>query len=141
MANICKKPKLVLDSSEIEYLRDVSQSLIFPHREVIRAQVLLKYYKNTSITQIKKETLISRETIYKYVKKALSFGVREPLKDLHHSPKEPKITEESKQWVINLACTKPKDHGYASELWTYRTLSEHVKKHALQARYDCLNKA
>ncbi len=97
MVNICKKPKLVLDSSEIEYLRDVSQSLIFPHREVIRAQVLLKYYGNTSITQIKKETLISHETIYKYVKKALSFGVREALKDLHHSPKEPKITEESKQ--------------------------------------------
>lgn len=45
-------------------------------------------------------------------------GVEQGLKDLPHSPKRSEITLEAKAWVINLACTKPVDHGLAAELWS-----------------------
>ena len=68
-------------------------------------------------------------------------GIVEGLKDKYHRPQEPVITEEAKAWVINLACKKPTDYGYASEMWTRSALADHVRKYALEAGYDCLKKA
>ena len=36
----------------------------------------------------------------------------------------------AKAWVVHLACTKPKDLGYAAELWTRQSLAAHVRRHA-----------
>src|SRR5256885_13167624 len=38
------------------------------------------------------------------------------------------ITSADKAWVVHLACTKPKELGYASELWTRSALAAHVRK-------------
>jgi transposase len=86
-------------------------------------------------------TNLSRESIYKHINKALNFGIEEALKDAEHSPKEPIITEESKLWVVNMACTKPKDHGYAAEVWSYDSLAKHVRKHAVKEGHVCLSQA
>jgi transposase len=51
------------------------------------------------------------------------------------------ITEEAKAWVVHLACSKPKDHGYAAELWTRSLLARHVRQHAEQAGHPSLAKA
>ncbi|MBN2613671.1 MAG: helix-turn-helix domain-containing protein, partial [Bacteroidales bacterium] len=114
MANVSKKPHLVLNDKEIEFLRSKSNSKTSPFREVQRAKVLYLYYQKYSITAISSLTNLSRESIYKHLERALNFGVEEALKDTEHSPKEPIITEQAKLWVVNLACTKPKDHGYAA---------------------------
>jgi hypothetical protein len=45
-------------------------------------------------------------------------------------PKNLAITEEAKLWVINLACTKPKDYGNAAEVWSYKSLAIHTRKYA-----------
>jgi len=68
-------------------------------------------------------------------------GVEEALKDTEHSPKEAIITDEAKLWVTNLACTKPKDHGYAAEVWSYQSLADHTKKYAPGEGYSCLGNA
>jgi len=60
-------------------------------------------------------------------------GVEAGLKDAFHRPKEPVITTADKAWVVHLACTKPKDLGYAAELWTRRALAAHVRQHAASA--------
>ena len=67
--------------------------------------------------------------------------MKEALKDMYHSPKEPVITEDAKLWVQNIACTKPKEHGYAAELWSYSKLAEHVRKQSTEKGYACLEKA
>ena len=46
------------------------------------------------------------------------------LKDAYHRPKEPSITEEARAWVVSLACVKPKDLGYAAEMWTRSALAK-----------------
>jgi transposase len=68
-------------------------------------------------------------------------GPEGALRDLPHSPKAPTITDEAKLWVVNVACTKPKDHGYAAELWTLSQLAMHVRKFAPEAGHACLQQA
>ena len=75
------------------------------------------------------------------VDKALAMGASAALKDTWHRPHAPVITEEAKAWVVHLACSKPKDHGYAAELWTRSLLAQHVRQHAAQAGHPSLRKA
>lgn len=68
-------------------------------------------------------------------------GVEEGLKDKYHRPKDPVITAEAKAWIINLACQKPTDFGYAAQMWTRSSLANHARKYCHEAGHDCLNKA
>src|SRR5713226_4108083 len=65
-------------------------------------------------------------------------GLEAGLKDRFHRPKEPVIGPDAKAWVVHLACTKPKDLGYASELWTRQALADHVRRHAPAAGHPSL---
>jgi len=67
--------------------------------------------------------------------------VKEGMKDTPHKPREAVITDDAKAWVVHLACSKPKDLGYAAELWTRSALARHVRKQAVQAGYPALAKA
>jgi transposase len=117
------------------------QSRKAPIREVQRAHILLKYSEGMPITEIEKMTHVSRPTIYKWMEKSLAMGMEEGLKDKYHRPKQPVITEEAKAWVISLACQKPKEFGYAAEVWTRKALAEHAKKYASESGHECLKKA
>jgi transposase len=68
-------------------------------------------------------------------------GVEAGLKDAFHRPKEPVITTADKAWVVHLACTKPKELGYAAELWTRQALAAHVRQHAASAGHPSLARA
>jgi transposase len=136
-----QRPKLKLDEAHRQELITLSQSRTAQLREIQRASILLKFADGKEISSIKKELNISRPTIYKCIDKALAAGIETGLKDKYHSPKEPIITEEAKAWVVNLACTKPKDHGYAAEIWTLAHLAKHARKHAPAAGHECLTRA
>src|SRR3990170_5088945 len=136
-----QKAKLIFDEKQKEQLKAISQSRKAPIREVQRANILLRYSEDIAITGIEKMVKVSRPTIYKWIEKALAMGTDEGLKDKYHRPKEPVITPEAKAWVINLACKKPTDFGYAAEMWTRSALADHVKKYAPEAGYNCLKKA
>ena len=110
------KPKLRLSDTERQELVKLSQSRTAPIREVQRAAILLKYADGQLITSIQEQLNISRPSIYKCLNKALAAGVETALKDKYHRSREPSITAEAKLWVVNLACTKPTDHGYAAEM-------------------------
>ena len=47
-----------------------------------------------------------------------------------HPHGSPTLTEEAKAWMVHLACSKPKDFGYAAEVWSRQALAQHVRKHA-----------
>lgn len=61
-------------------------------------------------------------------------GLEAGLKDRFHRPKEPVIGLEDKAWVVHLASTKPKDPGYAAELWTRQALADHVRHLAVSTK-------
>jgi transposase len=136
-----QKAKLVLSKEQQEELKRTVQSRKAPIREVQRANILLRYSEGMPITEIEKITHVSRPTIYKWMEKSLAMGIEEGLKDKYHRPKEPVITEEAKAWVISIACRKPKDVGYAAEVWTRKALAEHAKRYGAESGHDCLKKA
>lgn len=136
-----KKAKLILTKEQKDHLQKVAQSRKEPIREVQRANILLRYSECVPITEIEKMVQASRPTIYKWIEKALAMGIEEGLRDKYHRPKEPVITEEAKVWVINLACKKPIDYGYAAEVWTRSALANHARRYGPEAGHDCLKKA
>lgn len=136
-----KRAPLKLTSEQREFLGKKSQSRKAPLREVQRAKVLLNYSDGKELTVISRIVGVSRPTIYKCIDKALATGVEAGLKDKYHRPKEPTITEAAKAWVINLACIKPKEIGYAAETWTLSKLAEHTRRYAPAEGHGCLSRA
>jgi hypothetical protein len=84
---------------------------------------------------------IGRNAIYKCINKSLESGIESALDDMPRHSKKPIITKEAKLFVTNIACKKPKDFGYAAELWSYQSLANHVRKNAELNGFDCLKKA
>lgn len=138
MAGISKRPQLKLSAEEIEHLRSLGDSQTAPRRETQRARILLRYHSGENVTQIAKAVGMTRKSVDKWIAKALAMGSRAALKDAYHRPKEPAITEEAKAWVVHLGCSKPKDFGYAAEVWTRSALARHVREHAPKAGYASL---
>ncbi|MFH1964514.1 MAG: IS630 family transposase [Acidobacteriota bacterium] len=141
MARQTKRARLILTQEQFNQLSQLSASRKAPFRETQRAKILLLYAQGLPITEIQKKATASRPTIYKCIDKALAAGVDVGLKDCFHKPFDPVITNNAKTWVINLACTKPKEHGLAAELWTYSELAKYTRKHAPGDGYDCLANA
>ena len=126
MARKSGRAALVLTQAQTVTLKELAGSRTAPNREVERAKVLLGYAGGSSITELQRQLGVGRPMIYKCIDKALAAGVQMGLKDKYHRPREPEITDEAKAWVVSLACTKPKDHGLAAELWSISALAKFV---------------
>jgi transposase len=141
MAGKSRLPRLSLSSEQQAELGRVSSSRTAPLREVQRAQILTRFHAGETITEIARALKITRKSVRKWVDKALSMGAGAALKDAYHRPREPVITEQAKAWVVHMACSKPKDLGYAAELWTRSLLAQHVRSHAEEAGHPSLAQA
>jgi hypothetical protein len=141
MAGKSKLPALVLTPEQKAGLEALEGARAAPVREVERARILLRYHAGQNPSAIQRALSISRVTIYHCLHKALEMGLEAGLKDLFHRPKEAAISSADKAWVVHLACTKPKDLGYAAELWTRKELAAHVRRHAASTGHPSLNRA
>lgn len=130
MAGKTKRSALMLTESQKTMLKELAGSRTAPAREVERAKVLLGYAEGISISGLQRRIGVSRPMIYKCIDKALAAGVQMGLKDTYHRPHEPEISDEARAWVASIACTKPKDHDLAAELWTISGLAQFVSEHA-----------
>ena len=141
MAGKSKRPRLVLTSEEQKQIRQLRESQTEPWREVQRARILWRYHSGQSVAEIARAVKMTRKSVAKWIAKALAMGVGAALKDTYHRPKAPVITEEAKAWVVHLACSKPKELGYAAEVWTRKSLARHVREHAVEAGHPALSQA
>ncbi len=141
MARASTHSKLVLTDEEKKHLDQLRQSKTASFRDVQRARVLWRYHAGETVSQIARALTITRKSVLKWIDKALQIGVMVGMKDTPHKPREAVITDDAKAWVVNLACSKPKDCGYAAELWTRSALARHVRLHAAEAGYPALAKA
>jgi transposase len=138
MAGTTKRAALLLTPDQETMLRRLAGSRTAAVREVERAKVLLGYAEGIAITDLQRRIGVSRPAIYKCIDKALAAGVPMGLKDAYHRPHEPEISDEAKAWVVSIACTKPKDHGLAAELWSISGLARFVSEHAQAAGFPRL---
>lgn len=135
-----KKPKLVVNPSDMEKLITISKSRTAPHREVMRAKILLQYMDGQTITAIAKGLNTNRPLVDRCINKAIAFGAITALKDLPGRGVKPKITDDAKSWVLATACQPPGELGYAHETWAYSLLIQHIRENCHQAGYPMLSK-
>ncbi len=102
--------------------------------------MLWLYYTGENIATIMKTVRMTRKSVGKWINKTLSMGVSAGMKDTPHGTK-PLLTEEAKAWVVHLACSKPKEFGYAAEVWSRKALAQHVREHAKAQGHSCLARA
>lgn len=140
MARKSTRPKLVLTLEEVRLLEQLRQSRTAAWREVQRAQVLWLYYTGSNIATIMKTVKMTRKSVSKWIEKALTMGVSAGLKDTPHGSK-PVLTENAKAWVVHLACSKPKELGYAAEIWSRQALAQHVRRQAVAQGHPSLARA
>src|SRR6202521_650508 len=141
MAGKSRLPKLVFSVEQLSELQQLSQSRTAPLREVQRARILCRYHAGETVTAIARAMKTTRKSVRKWIDKALAMGAEAALKDAYHRPRAPVITEQARAWVVHLACSKPKELGYAAELWTRSLLARHVRREALQAGHPSLSRA
>ena len=141
MAGKSRRSKLILSDEDRAELGQVMRSRTVPHREAQRAAILLGYYAGESIASIGRRLGMTRLSVSKWVAKALGVGPMAALKDSYHRPKEPAIGDSAKAWVVHVACSKPKELGYAAEVWSRQALAKHIREHAVEAGFPALSRA
>jgi transposase len=138
MPFVSKRSKLRLPEEEVTWLRQLSQSRSDAAGRVERAEILLRYYGGETVSGIAAALRTNRPRVERCIAKALELGVRGALQDLPGRGRRPVLSAEARAWVVALACQKPKDLGYAQELWTTRLLAKHVRKHCVAAGHPSL---
>ena len=140
MPFVSRRAQLRLGTGEIEMLTTLSQSRSESAGRVQRASMLLRYHAGDTVSEIARALHTNRPRVERCVSKALDLGVAQALVDLPGRGRRPAMTAEARAWVVSLACQKPKDLGYAQELWTTRLLAQHVRNHCAAAGHRSLAK-
>ena len=140
MPFVSTRSQLVLSDQDKTWLSHISQSRSEAAAKVQRAQILLRYYQGDTISAIAAALRTNRPKVERCIAKALQLGVRTALEDLPGRGRRARISDEDKTWVVNLACQKPKELGYAQELWTTRLLAKHIRKHCGEWGHPSLSK-
>src|SRR5450755_3193595 len=141
MAGKSRRSRLILSAEEQASLQQLSRSRKGPRREAQGASILLRYQAGETISSIGRALGMTRLSVSKWVARALAMGAMAALKDQYHRPKPPGIGQDAKAWVVHLACSKPKDLGYAAEVWSRQALAKHVREHAVEAGFPALSRA
>ena len=141
MAGKTRQARLILTDEDKAELEQLARSRTAPFREAQRSAILLGYHAGESVASMGRRLGMTRLSVSKWVAKALAVGPIAALKDNYHRPKEPVIGDDAKAWVVHVACSKPKDLGYAAEVWSRQALARHIREQAVEAGFPALSRA
>ena len=128
-----------LSKKEKEYLELQTRARTIQAQTVTRARILLLRADAVSIDAIADKVGLNRCSVMLCLKKFKEGGIENALSDAPGRGRNAEITDEEKAWIINIACQKPIDFGYAAETWTYAKLTSHINKTAEEAGYTRLS--
>lgn len=128
-----------LSNEEREYLKLQTRARTIQAQTVTRARILLLRADSVSIDAIADKVGLNRCSVMLCLKKFKEGGIENALFDAPGRGRNAEITDEEKAWIINIACQKPIDFGYAAEIWTYAKLTSHINKTAEAAGYTRLS--
>lgn len=135
--------KFTLEADHRTVLEKLAKSGMTPVATAQRAKILLLKEQGKSSSDIADELGISRHTAELWIKKYRSRTSKDSLEELLNVSKgrgrKEEITGEARTWLISIACMKPKDLGYAAEVWTASSLTRHIRTHAREAGYERLS--
>ena len=128
-----------LSNEEREYLELQTRARTIQAQTLTRARILLLRADAISIDAIADKVGLNRCSVMLCLKKFKEGGIENALFDAPGRGRNAEITDEEKAWIINIACQKPIDFGYAAETWTYAKLTSHIHKTAEAAGYTRLS--
>lgn len=130
-----KSTVIELTSADREYLELQTRARTIQAQTVNRARILLLKADGHSIDDIADKVGMNRKSVMLCLSKFKEGGIEYALFDAPGRGRNPEITDEEKAWIINIACQRPADFGYAAETWTYAKLTSHINKTAEAAGY------
>ena len=131
--------KLALTSDERAYLERQTKARTLQAQIVARARILLLKADGESIQSIAEKVGVNRKSVMLCINKYNDSGVENALSDAPGRGRNAEITDDEKAWIINIACQKPVDFGYSSEVWTQASLTKHINRYAESAGHTRLS--
>lgn len=125
-----KSVPVLLSAEDREYLETLTRARTLQAQTVTRARVLLLRADGCQIDEIADKVGLNRKSVMYCISKFHEGGVENALFDAPGRGRNAEITDDEKAWIINIACQKPSEFGYAAETWTYAKLTSHVNKTA-----------
>src|SRR6266436_7225430 len=135
-----KRSPLKFSEQDLLKLESISKSRTEEKRRSLRAAFLLDSRSGQSDEVIARHHHVSRSTVVLCIQKCLQFGLEAALGELPRPGKPRQLPDDAIAWVQNCACQKPKELGYSYELWTYKLLTAHVRRHCVAAGHPALQK-
>lgn len=133
-----KNTQLPLTEDEKHYLKALSKTRTIQAQVVDRAKILLYKAEGLTYKAISEKLDVSPTTVQLCINKYNEGGIENALFDTQRSGRPPEISDDAKAWIINVACQRPAELGYAQELWTLQKLHMHIQKNAAEAGYPRL---
>lgn len=134
-----KASTLVLTPEDRDYLEQQTRTRTIQAQTVTRARILLLKADGISVDDIADKVGLNRKSVMLCISKYNAGGVENALFDAPGRGRNAEITDDEKAWIINIACQKPADFGYAAETWTYAKLTSHINKNAESAGHTRLS--
>lgn len=135
-----RKPSIInLTVEDRKYLETQTRARTIQAQTVSRARILLLKADGCSIDDIADKVGVNRKSVMLCLNKYAEGGIENALFDAPGRGRNAEITDDEKTWIINIACQKPIDFGYAAETWTYAKLTSHINKNAESAGYTRLS--
>lgn len=126
---------ITLTDEDRTYLETQARARTIQAQTANRARILLLRADGTAIDDIADKVGINRCSVMLCLNKFKEGGVENALFDAPGRGRNAEITDDEKAWIINIACQKPADFGYAAETWTYAKLTAHINKTAETAGF------
>ena len=134
-----KASTLNITPEDREYLEAQTRARTIQAQTVNRARILLLKADGYAIDDIAEKVGLNRKSVMLCINKYNEGGVENALFDAPGRGRNAEITDDEKAWIINIACQKPVDLGYAAETWTYAKLTSHINKNAESAGFTRLS--
>jgi transposase len=135
-----KRSLLQFTEQEERKLESIRKSRTEEKRRTLRAAILLDSRSGRSDETIALHHHVSRGTVVLCIEKCIQYGLDAALGELPRPGKPRQLPDDAIAWVMHCACQKPKEVGYSYELWTYKLLTAHVRRHCVAAGHPALQK-
>lgn len=132
---MAKATSFVLPQQDKNYLESIVCTRTTQAQIVERAKIILQKANGQTIDAIAQKLDLNRNSVMLCLKKYKEGGVEHAIADAPGRGRNPEITDDEKTWIINTACKKPTEFGYAAETWTYSKLTGHIRENAENAGY------
>jgi transposase len=139
MARPKKYGQFVLPEDEVKYLTTITNTRTAEAQKVQRAKILLLSSAGMENTKIAEKLDIHRNSVELCLKKYVTSGMESALRDDAGRGRKAILNDADKAYVQNLACQRPTELGYAQEMWTVRSLQNHIRKTCIKAGFPNLS--